>query len=200
MALASMMFVFENQIRDLIGRIAEGEGLNADELVAKYLGAGEPLSVKAPAAKKKREAKVTTVAAPTTKCTAKTAKGKPCSLNALPGTCMCRVHANKAAESPAPPAAVEEEQPSPPPAPTKKKAAAKKKKAATEAPPIHTHTLDNGDENEACELCHTHGNALDDENEGEEEFETVTSPRRSLRQRLMEIAQAEEDYEDEDDD
>lgn len=193
-----MMSVFENQIRDLIGRIAEGEGLNADELVAKYLGAGEPLSTKAPAAKKKREAKVTTVAAPSTKCTAKTAKGKPCSLNALPGTCMCRVHANKAAEPEEPPppqAAVVEEEQTPPP---KKKAAAKKKKAATEAPPVHTHTLDA--ENEACELCHTHGNALDDENGGEEEFETVTSPRRSLRQRLMEIAQAEDDYEDEDDD
>lgn len=188
-----MMSAFEAQIRELVCRIAEGEGLNADELVAKYLGAGEPLSTKAPAAKKKREAKVTVA---TSKCTAKTAKGKPCSLNALPGTCMCRVHANKAEESPAPPAAVEEgEASAPPAAPTKKKAAAaKKKKASTEAPPTHTHALDNT--GEACELCHTHGNALT-EGDDEEEFETVTSPRRSLRQRLMEIAQTEEDYEDE---
>lgn len=195
-----MFSVFEDQIRQLIGRIADGEGLNADELMSKYLG--EPLTVSTKT-KKTTTTRAAKVTVSTTKCAATTAKGKPCSMNALAGSCMCRVHAGKE-PAVAAAAAVASGSDSgasgssePPPVPKPKKSSKKKTRSA-DAPPVHEHELDS-ETHDDCTLCNTHGNALTatGENDDEEEFETVSSPRRSLRQRLMEIAHAEEDYDDE---
>lgn len=202
MALLDML---QKMATDLIVRIAEGEGLDADEMLKKYLGdEAKPTKKKtAPT----RAAKVVVSDTAATKCTATTAKGKPCSLNALTGTCLCRVHTKKESEAPPPVPASDDEAagPStgpikkPPPKKEKKKAAAKKKR---DDPPVHTHELD-AVVHEDCELCHTHGNPLaaaptETSTEDEEEFETVTSPRRSLRSRLMAAAIEEEnDYEEE---
>ena len=195
MALLDML---QKMATDLVVRIAEGEGLDVDEMLKKYLGN----EAKPPKAKATRAAKVTVSDTTVTKCTATTAKGKPCSLNALPGTCTCRVHTKKGED--------EESGPGPSTGPIKKpkekkekKTVAKKKKR--DDPPMHTHDLDET-VHEDCELCHTHGNPLassstpdvPDVPEEEEEFETVTSPRRSLRSRLMAAAIEEEnDYEEE---
>lgn len=198
-------------MRDLVLRIAEGEGLDADELIHKYLGP----DVKPAPTKKQRTAKVTV--SEVSKCSAKTAKGKACSLKALDGTCFCRVHVSKAPESDEPDegsASVgpvkkkptradkgkarasdeeEEEDEAGPSTSTKKK---KKTKKVRAPPPVHTHAIDD-ETHEDCDLCHTHGGALDDTEETE--FEMVVSPPRTLRERLVAVAAMteEEDYEDE---
>jgi hypothetical protein len=144
-------------------RIAKDFNLDADELVNRYVKG------------KKREATVTvTDTAP--KCSATTAKGKPCAAKPISGTCLCRVHTKK-----------EEAGPSAPTAP-------KKTKKELVGPPVHTHVLDSVIHDD-CELCQTHGNPLVDE---DDEFETVESPPRTLRDRLMKLA-VESDFEDEDD-
>jgi len=211
MALATVFAALEESMRNLVIRIAEGEGLDADELMHKYLGP----DVKPAPVKKQRTAKVTV--SEVAKCSAKTAKGKPCSLKALDGMCFCRVHITKAPESDEPDegsASVgpvkkkptrkdkgkarateddeEEDEAGPSTAPPKKK-----KKKVRSAPPVHTHEIDD-ETHEDCELCHTHGGALNDT--AETEFEMVVSPPRTLRERLAVVAAAmteEEDYDDE---
>lgn len=201
MALIHAHTMLSDLMRNLVTRIAEGEGLDAEELVNKYLGPdAKPLE------KKKRAAKVTvteTDAEPeprtaTTKCTAVTAKGKPCRLNALSGSCMCSVHAKKKESTPAAPKkkrhveSSDEAGPSePPPAPKKKPT---KKKVRVPAPE-HTHELDD-EVHTDCDLCQTHGSVLAEKDD--EAFETVVSPPRTLRDRLMAVAVAEEeDYDEE---
>ena len=181
---------FEDAMRTLVQRIAEGEGLDEAELMAKYLVNVIPMTKeakgKAPA---KRQAKVTiTETGSATKCCCTTAKGKPCALKALDGSTMCRVHAKKA----------DEPGPATKPKKTKEPKAAKPKKAKkvkTDAP-VHTHELDEEDHDD-CELCQTHGNPLNETQE--EEYETVQSPRRTLRERLMRVAEQEEFVEDDED-
>jgi hypothetical protein len=83
------------------------------------------------------------------KCKALTAKGTPCKNKAFGGGCNCRVHTPKDTEVKEPKA--------------KKEPKGRKSKAKE---PEHTHKMDelaSGD----CELCETHGNPLD----GEQEFE-----------------------------
>ena len=194
MALIHAHTMLDELMRNLVTRIAEGEGLDVDELVNKYLGPEAK-----PIEKKKRTAKVTVTeaeAAPT-KCTAVTAKGKPCRLNALSGSCMCSVHSKKESSTPAPKKktrqVVDEDEagPSAPPAPKKKPT---KKKVRVPAPE-HTHELDDAVHTD-CELCQTHGSALAET--ATEAFETVVSPPRTLRDRLMAVAVAEEeDYDEE---
>ena len=182
--------ILRREIKSVLGRIAEGESLNLDYLVSTYFPPDLPpmsANEKEKPEPKKRPAKVTTTPIKTTKCTAVTAKGKPCSLSAVEGGCLCRVHlkSDGKEKKPAPvkktPAPVEKE----------KKKPAKKK---TEQPK-HTHELDSK-EHDDCELCQTHGSPLVDTDD-EEEFETVKSPPRTLKERLMKIAT--EEYEDEDD-
>jgi len=199
MALIHAHNMLDELMRNLVTRIAEGEGLDVDELVNKYLGPeAKPIEKTAP--KKTRAAKVTVTEATTTKCTAVTAKGKPCRLNALTGTCMCSVHTKKGESTPAPkktrrptptPEPEEDEAgPSAPPAPKKKPT----KKKVRVAAPEHTHELDD-EVHTDCELCQTHGSALAENDT--EEFETVVSPRRSLRKRLMAVAEEEDNYDEE---
>lgn len=206
MALATVFAALEESMRNLVVRIAEGEGLDADELIHKYLGA----DVKT--VPKKRAAKVTVTEV--TKCTAKTAKGKPCSLKALEGMCFCRVHISKAEESDEPdegsasvgpvkkkPAsrkgkerATEEDETEDEAGPSTSTKKPKKKKKVRGPPPTHTHPVDD-ETHDDCELCHTHGSAIDDM-EAAEGFEMVVSPPRTLRERLVAVAAGAVDEED----
>lgn len=79
--------------------------------------------------------------------------------------------------------------PSAPAAP--KKAPKKAKKVKSDAP-VHTHELD-GEVHPDCELCQTHGCPLED---NEDEYETVMSPPRTLRERLARAAAMDEFVED----
>ena len=211
MALATVFAALEETMRNLVVRIAEGEGLDADELIHKYLGP----DVKPAPAPKKRAAKVTVTEV--TKCTAKTAKGKPCSLKALEGMCFCRVHISKASETDEPDEGSASVGPVKKPASRKGKERAtedteeeagpststkkpKKKKKVRGPPPTHTHPVDD-ETHDDCELCHTHGSAIDD-TEAAEGFEMVVSPPRTLRERLVAVAAAaavdeEDDYDEE---
>ena len=200
MASSSFAQMFDEILRRemsaMLSRVAEGEGLDVNYLMSTYLPVditpATVLETKEKAAPKKRAAKVT-VTAPgpsSTKCTSVTAKGKPCSLKALAGGCFCRVHL-KASEKP--PAPVHEKVPRPPASVPVKKA--KKMKKLEE--PKHTHELDE-ETHDDCELCQTHGSAMADTDD-EEEFETVKSPPRTLRERLAKFATTEE-YEDEEED
>lgn len=179
--------ILRRELTAVLSRVAEGEGLDMDELVTKYLPVDVTPAKETKTKAKKRAAKVSVnpePEEPVTKCTAVTAKGKPCSLNALPGGCMCRVHL-KAAEKPAAPTPTPR---GPAVGPVKKP-----KKVKKTEQPTHTHDLDE-ETHDDCELCQTHGSAMADTDD-EEEFETVLSPPRSLRERLATRLE----YEDEDD-
>jgi hypothetical protein len=89
------------------------------------------------------------------KCTAKTAKGLPCKNKAFGGGCTCRVHTPKEGEE----APAKKE-------PKAKKAPAKRGRKAKKSEPEHSHKLDELAGSD-CDLCETHGNPL----EGEQEFE-----------------------------
>jgi hypothetical protein len=181
--------ILRRELTAVLSRVAEGEGLDLDELVTKYLPVDVTPAKETKTKTKKRAAKVSVNPEPNepvTKCTAVTAKGKPCSLNALAGGCMCRVHL-KAAEKPVAPTPTPR---GPAVGPVKKP-----KKVKKTEQPKHTHTLD-GETHEDCELCQTHGSAMADTDE-DEEFETVFSPPRTLRERLATIVKTTE-YENDD--
>jgi hypothetical protein len=186
---ANLKKQMEDAMRTLVRRIAEGEGLDASELETKYLAVASTSVAEEKKPKKPRAAKVTvTDAMPSASCCkCTTAKGKPCSLKPLPGTSMCRLHTKKAeTDGSVPPTGSAT-------GPIKEK---KKKKSRAESAPMHTHDLDE-QVHDDCELCQTHGNPLDTVAE-EEEFETVRSPPRSLRERLSRVATAEEFLDEED--
>lgn len=93
---------FELAMIKLVGDIATGEGLDAQELQNKYLkdiSFGKVAKVKAP-----RKAKVTVTVDPDetqdpnmpTACSCLTAKGGSCKLKPLFGTAMCSIHTKKA--------------------------------------------------------------------------------------------------------
>jgi hypothetical protein len=93
---------FELAMIKLVGDIATGEGLDAQELQNKYLkdiSFGKALKAKAP-----RKAKVTVTVDPDetqdpnmpTACSCLTAKGGSCKLKPLFGTAMCSIHTKKA--------------------------------------------------------------------------------------------------------
>ena len=186
---AGLKTQFEDAMRTLVKNIAEGEGLDENELMAKYLVNVIPMTKEAKGKEPaKRKAKVTVTETETgecAKCCCTTAKGKPCALKPLDGTTMCRVHTKKAGEAgPSKPVKT---------AKAPKEKPKKAKKVKTDAP-VHTHELDE-EAHDDCELSQTHGNPLNEEQE--DEYETVMSPRRSLRERLMRAAQEEEFVDDE---
>ena len=202
--------ILRREIVAVLTRVADGENLNVDELVSKYLPADVVPAKATKAAPKKRAAKVSVNPEPaaepkTTKCTSTTAKGKQCTLKAVDGECMCRVHL-KAAKKPAAAPRVPR---GPATGPVKKprnddseddedeiKPVRKPKKVKKTEQPKHSHELDE-ETHEDCELCQTHGSAMADTDD-EEEFETVLSPPRTLRERLANIVRTQE-YEDEED-
>lgn len=185
---------FEDAMRTLVQKIAEGEGLDEAELMTKYLvnviPAKETKKAKVPT-KPRKEAKVTVTPAADecAKCSCMTAKGKPCALKPLSGTTMCRIHTKKAESEGA--SGGPSTGPIKDPKPKKETKPKKTKKVKADAP-VHTHVLDDEDHDD-CELCQSHGNPL---HETEDEFETVSSPRRSLRDRLMRAADEEEFIDD----
>ena len=205
--------ILRREIVAVLSRVADGENLDIDELVSKYLPEDVvPAKATTKAApKKKRAAKVSvnpesSAATTSTKCTSKTAKGKQCTLKAVDGECMCRVHL-KAASKPAAPARVPRGPATGPVKPPRDddsdedeeiKPVRKPKKVKKTEQPKHTHKLD-GEIHEDCELCQTHGSAMAETDE-EEEFETVMSPPRTLRERLMSIAKTQEYEDDEEED
>ena len=204
--------ILRREIVAVLSRVADGENLDIDDLVSKYLPADvapAKATTKADAPKKKRAAKVSVNPEPSaasTKCTSKTAKGKQCSLKAVDGECMCRVHL-KAASKPAAPARVPRGPATGPVKPPRDnddsedeeiKPVRKPKKVKKTEQPKHTHKLD-GEVHEDCELCQTHGSAMADTDD-EEEFETVMSPPRTLRERLASIVNTQEYEDDEEED
>jgi len=216
MATSSFAQMFDEILRRelvaVLTRVADGEDLNIDELVSKYLpvdvAPSKAVETKAP--KKKRSATVSITSKwPGSipdchgKCTSTTAKGKQCSLKAVEGECMCRVHL-KSAKKPAAPARVPR---GPATGPVKKptgdedsddddeiKPVRKPKKVKKTEQPKHTHDLDE-ETHDDCELCQSHGSAMADTDD-DEEFETVMSPPRTIRERLANIVKTQE-YEDE---
>jgi hypothetical protein len=209
--------ILRRELTAVLSRVAEGEGLELETLVQKYLpeDVAPAKAAKTKAAPKKRAAKVSVNPEPTeasgsttsNKCTSTTAKGKKCSLKAVDGECMCRVHL-KAASKPAAPPRVPRGPATGPVKPPRDDASdsedeeikpvRKPKKVKKTEQPKHTHELDE-ETHEDCELCQTHGSAMADTDE-EEEFETVMSPPRTLRERLSRIVtEAYEDDEEEDD-
>lgn len=145
--------------RQFVERIAKEYNLDLEELKSKYL----ETPVKAPRkyTKKVKEPKsVTTVTeAPKDKpcCTAQTSKKEPCKFSALKGEVFCKRHLKQAQGESEP------------------KETKAKKETKTKKPdqPVHTHPLTETDE--ACDLCASHGNPLE---ETEQEFEVVTVARR----------------------
>ena len=205
--------ILRRELTAVLSRVADGENLDIDDLVSKYLPAdvvpAKATTTKAVAPKKKRDAKVSVNPEPakeSTKCTSKTAKGKQCSLKAVDGECMCRVHL-KAASKPVAPARVPRGPATGPVKPPRDeddseddeiKPVRKPKKVKKTEQPKHTHKLD-GEVHEDCELCQTHGSAMADTDD-EEEFETVMSPPRTLRERLASIVNTQEYEDDEEED
>lgn len=209
--------ILRRELTAVLGRVADGEGLELEYLVQKYLpeDVAPAKAAKAKAApKKKRAAKVSVNPEPNeasgstkpSKCTSTTAKGKKCSLNAVEGECMCRVHL-KAASKPAAPARVPRGPATGPIKPSSGdddedaeeiKPVKKPKKVKKTEQPKHSHALDE-ETHEDCELCQSHGSAMADTDD-EEEFETVMSPPRTLRDRLAKIVSTQEYEDDEEED
>ena len=202
---AGLKTQFENAMIELVANIADGEGLDKDELMAKYLVNLMAPKTKAPKAPRKVKVTVKPVdldetqdpnaeeasASEPVKCCCLTAKGKPCSLKPLDGTTMCRVHTKKAeATGEVTTGAATGTIKDPKPKKEKKKAEAKPKKAKKEKreEPVHTHELDD-ETHDDCELCQSHGCPLA---EDDEEYETVMSPPKTLHERLARAAMTEE--------
>ena len=186
MATFSQMFdeILRREITAVLACVAEGESLELDYLVSTYL----PVDIK-PATKPKRAAKVVTkpsgddlvAATVDAKCTALTAKGKPCSLKALSGNCLCRIHSKDSEPK--------EKKEAKAPKPVK----AKKVKKAKKVQPEHSHALDDKEHSD-CDLCQSHGTPLDD-TDVDEEFEAIVSPPKTLKERLAKLAYEDEEEE-----
>ena len=160
--------------RQFIERIAKEYNLDFAELNQKYLETAE-VAIKVPRkyTKKAKSVEVvegeasaaTEVAAKAPKaskaskdkpcCTAQTSKKEPCKFSALKGEVFCKRHLKQS---------MGEVEPAEP------KAKKEPKKAANKKPdqPVHSHPLSETDE--ACDLCASHGNPLE---EVEQDFEIV---------------------------
>jgi hypothetical protein len=168
--MESMLY---DQIHKLLGKIASDYNLDHGLLVDTYLieprGKSPPpqyiyaasdgsvaaecpgAPVKAPKPKKAKKAKSDSESDDREgKCTSLTAKGTPCKNKAFGGGCTCRVHtAKEGAEAKEP-----------------KVKAKRGRKSKAKKEPEHNHALDELAGSD-CELCETHGNPM----EGEQEFE-----------------------------
>jgi hypothetical protein len=157
--------------RQFVERIAKEYSLNFEELNAKYLETAE-MAIKVPRkytkkAKEPKSVEVVDGAAPDAKevtkapkapkekpcCTAQTSKKEACKFSALKGEVFCKRHLKQSMEETAPKVPKEPKVP-------------KVTKKAEQ--PVHTHLLTETDE--ACDLCASHGNPLE---EAEQDFEIV---------------------------
>jgi hypothetical protein len=140
------MDILAKALSDVLARVAADYRLDHAELVSKYLSGPPPASLPQP--------KPTQVPS-TNLCTARTAKGAPCKYRPQKGSCVCKIHAAKAAgdEQVHPP------EPEEVPKTSKKKKTPKKAKAAA---PEHSHALtEDLSPDNVCQLCDTHGSVLD---------------------------------------
>jgi len=192
-----------DQIHKLLGQIAEDYELNHGEMVEKYLisqrgkspppqyifkSTGDESDEEEVKPKKSKKAKVKVTKAKsesdeddrTGKCTAQTAKGTLCKNKAFGGGCTCRVHTAKDGEEKA--------------EPKEKKAPAKRGRKAKKVEPEHSHKMDELAGSD-CELCETHGNPL----QGEQEFEVPksASERMANFRKMMEEGESGSETEDE---
>lgn len=136
--------------RVFLQRVSTDYNIPFDELEAKYLTEAEA-AIKMPKTKAPRKAKVTVDGAETNKCQAMTAKKVQCTFSALKGECFCKRHLKQQGED-------KQEVPKPvKPVP---------KKAAAKVEPVHTHPVAEPADG-PCELCETHGDAMDVDAEGE---------------------------------
>lgn len=164
---AAILALVGERDRQFIERIANDYNLPLAELQAKYIEVAES-AIKVPRKYTKKVKSVETgegpapavkeVAAKVPKekpcCTAQTSKKEPCKFSALKGEVFCKRHLKQS---------LGETEPKEP------KAKKEAKKAQKPEQPVHTHSLDTTDE--ACDLCASHGNALE---EAEQDFEVVT--------------------------
>ena len=137
------MDILAKALSDVLARVASDYKLDHSELISRYISGPPPASLPQPKPQPP----------PTNLCTARTAKGAPCKYKPQKGSCVCKIHASKAAgdELVHPPEEVHK-------APVKKKAP-KKAKAAV---PEHTHALtEDLSPDNVCQLCDTHGSVLD---------------------------------------
>ena len=101
---AALKTQFEDAMRNLVSSIAEGEGLDVQQLMDKYLVDVIPAAkAKAPAKTRKAKVSVTPIDPDETQdpnmptaCSCLTAKGGACKLKPLFGTAMCSIHTKKA--------------------------------------------------------------------------------------------------------
>jgi len=192
---------FESKLYDnlhqLLGQIAEDYDLSHGELVDRYLKYEKMVDAPKviyktteeiqPEERPKRQVKVTKKKAESDeqaddnrkgKCEGKTAKGLPCKNRSQPGCCLCHIHLKKSdSDEKTPKKSSKKETVKTPDAP-KKGRGRKAKKVA----PVHMHPLD--ETPVECDLCESHGNAID----GDQEFEVdeAAVKREALRSILAE--------------
>lgn len=159
---AAMLALVEERDRQFLLRVATDYNLPFEELQSKYLDTAEK-AIKVPRkyTKKVKAVEVGEGAPPAADavakepkavskekqcCTAQTSKKEPCKFSALKGEVFCKRHLKQS---------MGESEPKEPKAKKEPKKAVKKPDQ-----PVHSHPLDQTDE--ACTLCASHGNALEE--------------------------------------
>jgi hypothetical protein len=179
------MDILAKALSDVLARVAADYKLDHSELISRYLSGPPPASLPPPKPQPQPQSQL---------CTARTAKGAPCKYRPQKGSCVCKIHAAKAAGDeqvhPPEPEEARDEQVHPP----KKKKAAKKVKAPA---PEHTHALtEDLSPDNVCQLCDTHGSVLDP-GMPEAEFELADDLEEpDLAARLKAILSGEDDLEE----
>jgi hypothetical protein len=178
---AAILALTEERDRQFLLRVSADYNLPFEELQAKYLETAEK-AIKVPRkyTKKVKSVEVGEGAAPPADkvakepkaskdkqcCTAQTSKKEPCKFSALKGEVFCKRHLKQSLGE------------SEPKEPKAKEPKAKAPKAKKPDQPVHTHPLD--ESSEACDLCASHGNALE---AAEQDFEVAaphTGPVKTL--------------------
>lgn len=166
--------------RQFVERIASEYNLNFDELNKKYLETAE-MAIKVPRKYTKKAKSVTVVdgaapeaievapKAPKVKpcCTALTSKKEACKFSALKGEVFCKRHLKQSVGDSEP----------------KEPKAKKAPKAKKPEQPVHTHPLN--ETGVACDLCASHGNPLEKNDQDFEIVAPVNEP--TVAQRLEAI-------------
>ena len=181
------MDILAKALSDVLARVASDYRLDHAELISRYISGPPPASLPQPQPKPH--------VAQSALCTARTAKGAPCKYKPQKGSCVCKIHASKAAgdEQVHPPEEARDE-PVHPPKASKKKKTPKKAKAPA---PEHTHALtEDLSPDNVCQLCDTHGSVLDP-GMPEAEFELADDLEEpDLAARLKAILSGEDDLEE----
>ena len=161
--------------KDLLAESKKNPKLNVEEFTKRYFGL--PVEIKTPVGVKVTKKTPVAAAAPRKKgangkekCTAITAKGTKCSKCAVKDEVFCSIHLKS---KPAKQAA---------PAPAPKKVV-----------PVHNHTVTRTDKD--CNLCETHGNVLQEE-EDEEDVEVAVTKKIKELNADPDYAFSEEEFEE----